>query len=84
MLEYPDGNIAWKIVATYPMPVDEFSVQIGVVPDGFKQLVPEPQECFIPKVASEYSIVIITDNINERFHYAATFWTVEGIIKGPY
>lgn len=68
-------DVAWKIVATDSVLVDGFSVRIGVVPDGFKQLVPVGQECFIPKAGKEYSIVIVTDNINERFSYADTMWT---------
>ena len=73
--ELPSGDVVWKIVVTDSVLVDGFHVQIGVIPENFKQLVPEEDLSFIPEVSKKYLISIITDNSNERYFYASTIWT---------
>jgi len=63
------GNVVWEIIAIKPVRAEGFPIQIGVVPDGFRLLIPEDKKSFIPDADKGYMMVITTDNIKEKFLY---------------
>jgi hypothetical protein len=61
----------WQIRALQPVPAAGFQVQIGHVPEGFKQLVPANGDQFVPESGGKYMLTITTTN--KRAHYC-TWW----------
>ena len=57
------AKIMWKIEATADVPLKGFSVTVGDVPDGFKQIVPTPPGKFHPNKGEEYLIDIQGRNL---------------------
>ena len=51
----------WLIEAVESVPVKNFTVTIGKVPEGFEQLNPSPDCTFIPIRGEKYSMHIATD-----------------------
>jgi hypothetical protein len=60
VLKHP-SQIVWKVEATRNIPVRDFSVTVGVVPDGFKQTIPAYPSKFSPNKGEEYIIEINCD-----------------------
>ena len=50
----------WEIKAISDIPVSDFQVTVGNVPEGFEQLIPEPPEKFVPIAGRQYTIYIHT------------------------
>ena len=70
----------WKIKATCDIPVSDFQVTVGKMPEGFEQLIPELPNIFEPIPGEEYYILIYTkvmEDPNVRSpHYAGlSVWT---------
>ena len=60
---------AWLIMAVKPINLKDFKVQVGVVPEGFEQMIPLGTQKFTPIVGNRYSIVIVTDVRNHECAY---------------
>ena len=60
---------AWLIMAVKPINLKDFKVKVGVVPDGFEQMIPTGNRGFTPVVGTTYSIVIVTDVRNHECAY---------------
>lgn len=74
----------WKIISQKSIPIDNFIIKVGDVPDGFVQIVPDSNTRFIPKSNREYCIVILTNIISgdgkERWYSImpmSTCWIAE-------
>lgn len=57
---------SWLIMAVKPINLKDFKVQVGVVPEGFEQMMPPGNQKFSPVVGNRYSIVIVTDVRNHE------------------
>jgi hypothetical protein len=71
---------AWLIMAVKPISLKDFNVQVGVVPEGFEQMIPPDNQEFSPVVGNSYSIAIMTDVRNHDCAYVLQVgisWTVE-------
>lgn len=62
----------WHIKAVAPVRAEGFSVAIGDVPEGFRQLVPQDGHSFAPIVGSKYVIQIKTTNSHVSY---CGWWT---------
>ena len=74
-----DGTV-WLIMAVKPINLKDFKVKVGVVPDGFEQMIPPGNQKFTPVVGNRYSIVIVTDVRNHECAYVlqgGISWTAE-------
>lgn len=61
----------WLIMAVKPVELKDFQVQVGLVPEGFEQMIPADNHKFTPVVGNTYSISIMTD---VRHHDCAHVW----------
>lgn len=74
------GGAAWLIMAVKPIDLKDFKVQVGLVPEGFEQMIPPDDQKFTPVVGNRYSIGIMTDVRNHSCAYVlqmSTSWTAE-------
>jgi hypothetical protein len=71
----------WEIKATRDIPVSDFKVTVGNVPEGFEQLIPKPPEKFVPVPGEKYAIHIHTKFMDDSGPRTAfimpTFWIAE-------
>ena len=80
MLVRDSEGAAWLIMAVKPINLKDFKVQVGVVPDGFEQMIPQGNQKFTPVVGNRYSIVIVTDVRKHECAYVlqeGISWTAE-------
>jgi hypothetical protein len=71
---------AWLIMAVEPIDLKDFKVQVGLVPEGFEQMIPPGNQEFTPVAGDTYSIAIFTDVRNHECAYVlqgAISWTAE-------
>jgi hypothetical protein len=54
-------DVRWEIIARKPISADGFELTIGKVPEGFEQVVPPPNESFIPVLGKDYNLEVETD-----------------------
>jgi hypothetical protein len=54
------NNILWHIDSTKDVPVEQFSVIPGKVPQCFIQSIPPESQVFVPQIGKEYTIHIVT------------------------
>lgn len=57
----------WHIKAVVPIYAKDFAVEIGDVPQGFKQLTPQDGQSFAPIAGSKYVIQIKTTNSDASY-----------------
>jgi hypothetical protein len=50
--------LLWDIQARKSIPVKHFRITVGIIPEGFEQVVPPPPRTFIPTHGEEYLIGI--------------------------
>ena len=55
-------KMCWYIKAIAPICAQDFAVTIGDIPQGFRQLVPQDGQSFVPINRGKYVIRIITTN----------------------
>jgi len=72
----------WKIKANRDIPVSDFQVTVGKVPEGFEQLIPKPPKKFKPIPGEEYHILIYTEimedpNICSPHYTGLSVWIAE-------
>lgn len=70
----------WEIKAVRDIEVTNFKVTVGEVPEGFEQVLPEPNEKFMPVQGRGYLIYIHTkfeDDPEYSPHIDAYGWTAE-------
>ena len=71
---------AWLVMAVKPVDLKDFKVQVGVVPEGFEQMIPPANQKFTPVFGNTYSIAIMTDVRNHDCAYVlqgGISWTGE-------
>lgn len=54
-------KVHWEIIARQPIRAEGFEITIGQVPKGFEQVVPPPDQTFIPDPSKSYSFGFETD-----------------------
>ena len=70
----------WDIKAISDIPVPDFKVTVGEVPEGFEQLIPKLPEKFVPIPGRKYTIYIHTkfaDNHKYSPHIGPFSWVTE-------
>ncbi len=54
-------KVQWEIIARQPIRAEGFEVTIGQVPEGFEQVVPQPDQTFAPDPRKSYNFGFETD-----------------------
>ena len=72
---YGQHTLVWEIQATHNVSALGFTVTVGKVPQGFKQILPQFPERFCPLVGQKYSIVIVAQPTWS--HPGGKTWTAE-------
>lgn len=54
-------EVHWEIIAREPISADGFELTIGQVPEGFEQVVPYPDQSFVPVPGKDYNFEVETD-----------------------
>lgn len=70
----------WEIKAIGDIPVPDFKVTVGEVPEGFEQLIPTLPEKFVPIPGGQYTIYINTkfaDNPKYSPHIGPINWVAD-------
>ena len=61
VLVWDTEEIVWYIMAAEPINLKDFKVHVGIMPEGFEQMIPPSNQKFTPVIGNKYSIVITTD-----------------------
>ena len=71
---------AWLIMAVESIDLNDFKVQVGVLPKGFEQMIPPDSQEFTLVAGNTYSVAIMTDVRNHDCAYVLQMpisWTAE-------
>ncbi len=68
-------NVVWAAKATKSVPVEDFFIVPGVIPNGFEQIIPNSFEKFIPIKGQQYYILVCLEPVEDRFYSLGTAWS---------
>ncbi len=56
-----NSKLVWKVMANPPHPSKDFLIKLCLVPNGFVQVVPNPEETYVIKSGYNYVLTIKSD-----------------------
>ena len=72
---YYSDNVkeCWKIIANKPIDAEGFEIIVGIVPEGFRQVTPSPDDVFTTVPGVRYEIAVSIDH-PLAMPWASTHW----------